>query len=96
MDEFEFTLSNVAKLLGKSPVTLRKWEKQGIYEFPRVSGDRKLQTCDLQELASIARDLNRISTNRYRMIVAVCSILRIIEDENRDHRTTAGGKNAVR
>ena len=50
--KFIFTVTDLARFLDKSPVTLRSWEKKGLLSFPRdASGDRKFTTFDIRETA---------------------------------------------
>jgi excisionase family DNA binding protein len=49
-ERFEFTVTEAARLLGKSPVTLRKWERQGVVHFRRIGNDRRLDTTELRAL----------------------------------------------
>jgi magnesium-transporting ATPase (P-type) len=78
----------LARFLGTSPATLRKWERQGLVSYPRVGTDRRFDTKSLAELADTVRSLGRISENRRRLILSSLTILDIIENENRNHRTS--------
>jgi len=81
---FSFTVTDLARFLGKSPVTLRSWERQGLLSFPRdPSGDRKFSTTDIREAASKARSLKRISNKRLQYIETCVTMLEIIERENK-------------
>lgn len=80
---FSFTVTELARLLGKSPVTLRHWERQGLLVFPRdSSGDRKLSLDEVRQVAIIARRLGRINDHRLNLINAAMTMLEIIEKEN--------------
>lgn len=80
---FTFTVTDLARFLGKSPVTLRSWEKKGLFDFPRdSSGDRKFTTFDIRESARKARSLKRISNQRLQYIEACVTMLEMIEREN--------------
>ncbi len=80
---FHFSISEVSLFLGKSPVTLRGWERQGLITFPREGTDRKL-TCDEVIIVSKrARELGRIPLYRHDMIVAAITILKLLEYQNR-------------
>jgi hypothetical protein len=80
---FYFTITDLARFLGKSPVTLRGWEKQGIIKFPRdEGGDRKLSSGEVRNAAQVAQKLKRITKHRLRMIEAALTILQLIEREN--------------
>ena len=81
--KFSFTVTDLARFLGKSPVTLRSWERQGLLSFPRdPSGDRKFSTTDIREAANKARSLKRISNKRLQYIETCVTMLEIIEREN--------------
>lgn len=77
---FSFTISDLARFLGKSPVTIRGWEKRGLVSIPRdPSGDRKLNTADIHDLAVRANELGRIDDKRLRLIGSALTILELIE-----------------
>ena len=79
--KFSFTITDAARFLNKSPVTLRKWEKQGIISYPRYhgTGDRRFELGDIRVLAEQAFVLKRISQDRLDLIIASVTILRGIE-----------------
>jgi DNA-binding transcriptional MerR regulator len=82
-DRFAFTITDLALLLGKSSVTLRGWERQGLITFPRdPSGDRKFTLDDLRIAAVAARDLGRITEYRLDLVRAALTLLSFIEKEN--------------
>lgn len=83
MNGFSFTITDVARLLGKSAVTLRGWEKRGLITFPREGTDRRMTTAEVREIAQIARDLKRISAQRLHMVEATVTLLEIIEERNK-------------
>ncbi len=80
---FYFTVTDLARFLGKSPVTIRGWEQKKLLTIPRDSGgDRKLTTTDVRKAAKRARDLGRITAWRLHLVEAVITLLDIIEREN--------------
>jgi hypothetical protein len=80
---FSFTISDLGRLIGKSPVTLRGWEDKGLVTFPRdQSGDRKLRCQDVRTIAHRAFELNRISSRRLNLVLATITLLEQIEHEN--------------
>lgn len=82
-DPFTFTVTDVARFLGKSAVTMRQWERQGLVSFPRDSGgDRKLSAAEVRAVARVARDLGRITEHRLQIVEATVTLLNIIEGEN--------------
>jgi DNA-binding transcriptional MerR regulator len=82
---FHFTITDAARFLGKSPVTLRKWERQGLVAYPRLngSGDRYFKLGDIRSLVARARDLGRVSEVRAQQIYATVTLLELIERDNR-------------
>ena len=81
--KFTFTVTDLARFLGKSPVTLRSWEKKGLLSFPRdASGDRKFSAADIRDSAKKAKSLKRISNQRLQYIEACVTMLEMIEREN--------------
>lgn len=82
-DHFIFTITDLARFLGKAAVTLRGWERQGLLELPRDSGnERKLTVDEVREVAKTAFHLERITRRRLDMIEAVCTMLSLIEGDN--------------
>lgn len=81
---FSFTVTDLARFLGKSSVTLRGWERKGLFVFPRdSSGDRKFSTYDIREIARQAKTLKRISNQRLQYVEACVTMLQMIERENK-------------
>lgn len=80
---FTFSVTELARFLGKSPVTLRGWERQGLLVFPRdEGGDRKLTLDQVRHAARIAHTLGRITDRRLNLVEAAVTILEIVESEN--------------
>lgn len=86
--KFYFTITDAARFLGKSPVTLRQWERKGLVKLPRESegGDRRFDTKDICNLANIAYGLKRISHERLRLIIMTTTALDVIERTNYENR----------
>jgi len=83
--KFSFTVTDAARFLGKSPVTLRKWESQGFYEFSRVGNDRRLSVGEVRDLAKHAYGHGRICKDRLKLIEATLTLLEMVEEyENRN------------
>lgn len=81
---FTFTVTDLARFLGKSPVTIRGWEAKGLVSLPRDGdGNRKLELKDISEVAQKARDLGRITDTRLKLIEASVTMLELIERENK-------------
>lgn len=82
-ERFTFTVTDLARFLGKSAVTIRQWERQGHLTLPRDSGgDRKLNCDDLRDAVRTARRLGRISEQRLRIVESTVTMLDLIEREN--------------
>lgn len=82
--KFSFTITDVARFLGKSPVTLRGWEKKGLISFPRdPAGDRKFSLEEVRQVAIKAKRMKRISKDRLKMVEAAVTILELVERENK-------------
>ncbi len=79
---FIFTITDLARFLGKSAVTIRGWEKQGLIELPRLGNERKMDVDEIREVAKVAFHLGRITRHRLDMIEAACTLLSLIEGEN--------------
>jgi len=82
-DRFVFTITDLARFLGKSAVTLRGWERQGLISFPRdEGGDRKFTIDDIRAAARVAHELRRVACPRLELIEATLTLLAVIEREN--------------
>lgn len=79
--KFTFTVTDAAIFLGKSPVTLRQWERKGVVRFTRLGTDRRLTCEDMRLLAERALGLGRISAKRYLLVQAALTILELIEGD---------------
>ena len=80
---FVFTITDLGRFLGKSPVTLRGWEKNGIIKFPRSdSGDRKFTAADISKIAQIAYEKKRISLARRDLVKAAITLIELVERSN--------------
>lgn len=98
-DRFQFTITDLARFLGKSPVTLRGWERKGLIDFPRDdSGDRKLDPDQVMRAAIQAHQLGRIGVERMDNIFTAMNNMIYFELENakkhatdRTHRSTGRG-----
>jgi len=84
-DRFTFTITDAARFLGKSPVTLRDWERQKLIPaIPRDSGgDRKLDLQFLRILVTEAHSMHRITIARRRLVESIITLLELIETENK-------------
>jgi hypothetical protein len=81
---FTFGVSDVGRLLGKSPVTLRQWDDKGIISFERIPGsqDRQVTAEGVRRMAGAARNHGRISAGRYHLVCATITLLEEIEGSN--------------
>lgn len=80
---FTWSITDAARLLGKAPVTLRKWEYDGFYTFPRNHrNDRSLTSDTMLDLARKAYEARRINTRRYDLIRHVLAYTQTIEEDN--------------
>jgi len=83
-DKFYFTVTDFARMLNKSPVTIRSWERKGLISLPRDSGgDRKMSIEDVKNVARIAQRLGRIPQDRFELVVSALTLLSYIEKENK-------------
>lgn len=77
---FSFTITDAARFLGKSPVTLRKWERDGLVNYSRVGTDRRLDCTAMRSLAQRAHILGRLSEKRLHVIEGALILLELIEE----------------
>jgi DNA-binding transcriptional MerR regulator len=78
--KFYFTITDAAIFLGKSPVTLRQWERKGVVQFPRLGADRRLTIGDMRALSDRALELGRIDERHHRLIATSLNLLQLIEE----------------
>jgi len=82
-DRFYFTVTDLARMLNKSPVTIRSWERKNLVSIPRDSGgDRKLSVEDVKRVAKLAKKLGRISETRLDLILSAMTLFSYIEEKN--------------
>jgi predicted site-specific integrase-resolvase len=82
-DGFHFTVTDLARFLGKSAVTIRGWERQGLISLPRdPNGDRRFAPDDVRVAAKRAHELGRINLKRLHLVEAAVTLLTTIEGEN--------------
>lgn len=76
---FTFTVTDAAIFLGKSPVTLRQWERKGFAQMPRLGTDRQFTIDDLRYLAELAYIADRITKERYLVVQSTLNLLELAE-----------------
>lgn len=79
--KFRFSISDLGAFLGKSPVTIRAWERKGLIKLPRVGTNRAMTVAEVREAAGIAYDLGRIDGERRWLIHDALTSLSLLEDE---------------
>lgn len=80
--KFSFTISDLARILGKSPVTLRGWERHGLISFPRNGrGDRRFDLASLRGVLDTSVVRERVAEDRIYLAEAAITILGLIENE---------------
>lgn len=78
--KFSFTISDLARFLGKSPVTLRGWERHGLISFPRNGrGDRRFDLASLRDVAAHPTVRERVLPSRLNLFEATITLLEIVE-----------------
>jgi hypothetical protein len=78
----------LARLIGKSPVTLRGWERDGLVDFPRNSkGDRSLEIRDIRLVCTNPRVRERLLPDRLKLVDATLTLLELLENEDRSDRS---------
>lgn len=85
-ENFTFTVTDLARFLGKSPVTVRGWERKGLVSIPREGTDRKLNVQDVIDFAHKAHKLGRVSNERLDRITHIMCELILLEEENYEDR----------
>lgn len=80
---FTFTITDVGRMLGKSPVTLRGWEDKGLVTIPRdKSNDRKFRCKDVHIITDKAFELGCINRRRANLVHATMTMMEQIETDN--------------
>lgn len=80
---FTFSISDAARLLGKAKTTLRAWDDQDFYKFPRDPQNYRVMDIDaMLDLARTAYQARRINTRRYDLIRHVLAYMKTIEEDN--------------
>jgi hypothetical protein len=78
--KFTFTISDLGIILGKAPVTLRGWERDGLVYFPRNGrGDRAVSIQGLREIITRPEIRGRIADDRLRLIEACLTMFELLE-----------------
>lgn len=79
---FRFTISDLGVFLGKSPVTIRAWERKGFIEsLPRLGQNRALTCDDIRGVALTAYHGGRISDDRFQLVAEALTTLELIEQD---------------
>lgn len=78
---FRFSISDLGIFLGKSPVTIRAWERKGLLTLPRVGTNRALTSQQVLEVAVLAHHAGRISQDRLDLISDAIGAINVIEQE---------------
>lgn len=86
--KFRFTITDLARLIDKSPVTLRGWERDGLVDFPRNSkGDRSLTISDVRVVLGREQIRARLLPDRLKLVDATLTLLELLENEDRSDRS---------
>mgnify|MGYP001852830620 FL=1 len=75
-DNITFTIHQVAKMLGISPTTIRKWEKKGLIVSRRSSNNYRIFTIDDIELLKKVKEYSidkHMGTHAIKMLLPVSS-----------------------
>lgn len=81
--KFFFTITDLGRFLGKSPATLRSWERKKFITMPRdPSGDRKLNAREISGIAKLSYESGRIDRKRRDLVCASMTLIELIEQEN--------------
>ena len=78
--KFSFTITDLSRFLGKSPVTLRGWERQGLISFPRNGrGDRRFTLEGVRTVLASSVVRERVDQDRIRLSEAAITLLEMVE-----------------
>lgn len=78
---FRFAISDLGNFLGKSPVTIRAWERKGLIKLPRVGNSRALTVSEVRTVAEEAHKLGRISAERRMLVFEALASLEFLEED---------------
>ena len=80
---FEFGIMDLSRFLNKGPASLRKWESDGHFVFPRNDiGVRVFTSKDIREIATKANVMGRITVKRKNIVEALMTVIEWMEEEN--------------
>ncbi len=80
---FEFGIMELSRFLNRSPSTLRKYEADGLFTFPRNNnGERTFHSKDIRQVVAEATNLGRIDSKRQHLIEALMTLIEMIEEQN--------------
>jgi hypothetical protein len=79
---FQFSISDLATFFGKSPVTIRNWERKGLVFFQREGQNRVVSTEEMRHIARNLYHAKRIDKDRLRLIESSITNLQILEKVN--------------
>lgn len=73
----------LSRFLDKSPATIRKWEEEGHFVFPRSdNGDRRFTSKDIREVVAKCASMKRISVERQHFVEAFMTFVELLEKMN--------------
>jgi hypothetical protein len=75
-------------MLGKSPVTIRKWQTENLFVFP--NSDNKFNSEEVRDIAEKAAIVGRIDVHRKRIIEGLMAIHEVLEVVNEKDRFNRG------
>lgn len=78
---FRFSITHLGLFLGKSPVTLRAWERKGLITLSRVGTNRSMTIDEVRAVSQLAHSIGRISDERLLLILDALGALTLLEWE---------------
>jgi hypothetical protein len=80
---YEFGIMELSRFLDKSPATIRKWEEDRHFVFPRdKNGDRRFIAKDIREVVAKAAKMGRIGIHRQHFVESLMTMVEILENMN--------------
>lgn len=85
---FEFGIMDLSRFIDKSPATIRKYEADGHFVFPRSpNNDRVFNSKDIREITTKLFSMGRISLERRYFVEALMTLIEIMEEMNGQNRS---------
>lgn len=77
-----FSITDIARFLGKAPVTIRKWDRTGEIQTGRIGPKRSVGIEGMKLITEFAYENARITPARAKLVEETLFMMGIIQQEN--------------